>query len=73
MAGEIIKWVKIITVIWPIIWFVAVLAFLAVYSRPLGRILERFNCEDLERIRIGPFEAVKRCRPNKTRRRKSKQ
>jgi beta-lactamase regulating signal transducer with metallopeptidase domain len=64
------RWVKIATVLWAFIGVAATLAFLVVYCRPLRRILEQFNCEDVERIRIGPIEIVKQCHSKRTRRRK---
>ena len=64
---EIMRWVRFVTVVWPLIGFVAIFAFLVVFYRPLRRILEQFNCEDVERIKIGPIEIVKQSRPRHTR------
>ena len=66
MQVEIMRWVKFITVVWPLIGFVAILAFLLVFYGPLRRILEQFNCRDVVRIRIGPIEIVKQSRPKHT-------
>ncbi len=70
MRVEIMSWVKFITVVWPLIGFIAILAFLVVFYRPLRRILEQFNCRDVVRIKIGPIEIVKRSRPMYTRTRR---
>ena len=64
---EIMRWVKFITVVWPLIGLIATLAFLAVFYRPLRRILKRFDCKEVERIKIGPIEIVKQSRPKHTR------
>jgi hypothetical protein len=61
------RWVRFVTVVWPLIGFVAIFAFLVVFYRPLRRILEQFNCRDVERIKIGPIEIVKQSRPQHTR------
>ena len=66
MRVEIMRWVKFITVVWPLIGFIATLAFLVVFYRPLRRILEQFNCSDVVRIKIGPIEIVKQIRPKHT-------
>jgi hypothetical protein len=60
---EIIRWVKFITVVWPLIIFIAMLAFLVIFFRPLYRILARFDCKEVERFKIGPIEIVKQSRP----------
>jgi len=62
---EIISWMKFITVVWPLIGLIAILPFLVVFYRPLRRILEQFNCRDVERIKIGPVEIVKQSRPKR--------
>lgn len=69
------RWVKFITVVWPLFGFIAILAFLLVFYRPLRQILEQFNCRDVVRIRIGPIEVVKhsRAKHTRTRRRKKNQ
>lgn len=61
------RWVKFITVVWPLIGFIATFGFLMVFYRPLRQILERFNCRDVERIKLGPVEIVKQSRPKQTR------
>lgn len=68
MSAELIRWVKIISLVWPLVWTISVLVFLIPFYRPLRRIVEEFNCSELLRIKIGPIEIVKRV-PNK---RKSK-
>lgn len=60
MRVEIIRWVKLITVVCPFIGLIGILAFLVVFYRPLRRILEQFNCSDLVRLKIGPLEMEKR-------------
>jgi len=60
MRVEIMRWVKFISVVWPLIGFIVILAFLVVFYRPLRRILEQFNCSDLVRLKIGPLEIEKR-------------
>ena len=72
MRAEIIRWVKFITVVWPLTAFIATLACLAVFYLPLRRILERFDSEDIERLKIGSIEMVKRSRPKPTRARRRK-
>jgi hypothetical protein len=71
---EIMKWVNFITVVWPLIGFIAILALFAAFHRPLRQILEQFNCCDLIRIKLGPLEIEKgRSRkPVRSRRRKKK-
>ena len=66
MRVEIMRWVKFITVVWPLVGFIAFLAFLVVFYRPVRRILEQFDCRDVERIKIGPIEIVKQSRPKHT-------
>ena len=60
------RWVKFITVVWPVIAFIAMLASLAVFHRPLCRILEQFNCSDLVRLKIVPLEIEKRAGRKRT-------
>ena len=67
MRVEIMRWVKFMTIVWPLIGIIATLALLAVFYRPLCRILDRFDCQEVERIKIGPIEIVKRSRPRHTR------
>ena len=69
---EIMKWVNFITVVWPLIGFIAILAFFAVFHRPLRQILEQFNCRDVIRLKLGPLEIEKRRsrKPARTRNRK---
>ncbi len=62
MRTELIRWVKLIILAWPLIGFVATFGFLMVFYRPLRQILERFNCCDLVRLKIGPLEIEKRRR-----------
>ena len=50
---EIMGWLKFITVVWPVIAFIGLLAFLVVFHRPLRQILKRFDCEDVVRMTIG--------------------
>jgi beta-lactamase regulating signal transducer with metallopeptidase domain len=57
---------KFITIVWPLIGFIATLAFLAVFHRPLCRIPEQLNCGDVESIKIR-VEIVKQRRPKHTR------
>jgi len=64
---EIMRWVQFITIVWPLIGFTATLALLVVFHRPLRRILDRFDCQEVERIKIGPIEIVKQSRPGHTR------
>ena len=70
MRTELIRSVKVITLAWPLIGFIATLAFLLVFYRPLCRILEQFNCRNVVRIKIGPIEIVKQSRPKQTRTRR---
>jgi hypothetical protein len=69
---EIMKWVNFITVVCPLVGLIAILAFFAVFYRPLRQILEQFNCCDLIRLKLGPLEIEKRRsrKPVRTRRRK---
>lgn len=69
---KIMKWVNFITVVWPLIGFIAILAFFAAFHRPLRQILEQFNCCDLIRLKLGPLEIEKRRsrKPVRTRSRK---
>ena len=62
MWTEFIRSVNVIILPWPIIGIVAIVAFLVVFYRPIRQILERFNCEAVERIKIGPIEIVKQRR-----------
>ena len=64
---DIMRWVKFITIVWPLVCFMAVLAFLLVFYRPLRQILEQFNCREVVRIKIGPIEIVKQSRPKHAR------
>lgn len=66
MWTELIRPVKVIILPWPIIGIIAILVFLVVFYRPIRQILEQFNCEDVERIRIGPIEIVKQRRRKRT-------
>jgi hypothetical protein len=67
MRVEIMRWVKFITVVSPLIIFISTLVSLLVFYRPLRGIIEQFNCNDVERLKIGPLEIVKRSRPQNTR------
>jgi len=67
MRTELVRSVKVIILAWPVIGSTAIMAFLVVFRRPLRRILEQFNCTDVERIKIGPIEIVKQGRPKHTR------
>jgi len=60
------RWVKFISVVWPLIGLVWTLGFFVAFYRPLRRILEQFNCRDVVRIKIGPIEIVKQSRPKHT-------
>lgn len=63
MRVEIImRWLKFITMVRPIIGLIATLAVLLVFNRPIRQILEQFNCSDVVRFRIGPFEIEKSSR-----------
>jgi hypothetical protein len=64
---EIMRWVKFITIVWPLIGFIATLVLLVVFYRPLCRIVDRFDCQEVERIKIGPIEIVKGHRSGHTR------
>ena len=66
MRVEIMRWVKFITIVWPLIGFIATLVLLVVFYRPLCRIVDRFDCQEVERIKIGPIEIVKQSRPKHT-------
>ena len=74
MRVEIMRWVRFITLICPLLGLIAIVAFLLVFYRPLCRILEQFNCRDVLRIKIGPIEIEKqpRSKPTRTLRRKEK-
>lgn len=67
MRVELMRWVKFIIVVWPVIAFIPILVFFVVFHRPLRQILERFNCEDIASMKIGPIEFVKQRRPKRTR------
>ncbi len=43
MRTELPRWVTLIILAWPLIGFIAILAFLAVFYRPLRQILERIR------------------------------
>jgi hypothetical protein len=60
-----VRWVKFITVVWPLIGFIANWAFRVVFRRAPRRIPEQLNCSDIESIKIG-IEIVKQRRPNHT-------
>jgi hypothetical protein len=69
-----VRWVKVITVIWPLISFGGIVVFFLLFHRPLRQILEQFNCCDLVRFRLGPLEIEKqpRGKPVRTHARKKK-
>jgi hypothetical protein len=58
---------KFMTVLWPLIVFVSIIVFLVLFRRPLRQILERFDCSDVSRLRMGPFEIEKQSCPKHTR------
>ncbi len=58
---------KFVTVLWPLTLFVSVLSIYVLFRRPLGRILKRFDCNDVLRIRIGPVEIEKQSRSKRAR------
>jgi hypothetical protein len=64
---EIMRWVKLIAALSPLIGLGAVGTFLAIFYRPLSQILKRFNCGDLIRLKIGPLEIERRPRPKHAR------
>jgi len=64
---KMMRWVRFITVAWPLIGFIAALGFLVVFCRPLCRILDQFNCRDVGRIKIGLIEIEKQSRSKNTR------
>ena len=66
MRVETVRWLKLITIAWPVIGFIGMLAFLAVFHRPLRRILEQFDCRNVIRIKIGFIEIVKQNPHNHT-------
>lgn len=74
MLTEIMRWAKFMTVLWPLIVSAPIFVFLVFLRRPLRQILERFNCGQVSRIRIGPLEIEKQSRsgrasaPRRTRR-----
>jgi hypothetical protein len=56
---ETVRWVRLVAILWPIMGFAAIAFFFALFSRQMRRILERFNCGELRRFRIGPLEIEK--------------
>lgn len=72
MRVEILNWVKLVTIAWPVIIFVATVMFLVIFFRPLRRILDRFDSEDIQRFKFGPIEIVKRVRPKRGQNRRRK-
>lgn len=53
---------EFMTFLWPISLFLSILLLVVLFRRPLRRILERFDCKDVLRIRIGPLEIEKQSR-----------
>lgn len=56
MRTELIRLVKLITFAWTLIGLLTPFGFLIVFYRPVRNILQRFNCSDLVRLKIGPLE-----------------